>query len=118
FVAFSRAPFSASIQVALFFVGVCLVHTITANIPIPESNENSFGRFMSMILAPVGAGAASFNSIVLISVKIARGDLIWGRGQVPLNDAISAGAVAIRIPVRFVPVIKESPFSWRRIENG
>ena len=96
--ALSGVPFSASVQVALFFVGVCVVHTVTAHVPIPECIENSFGRFVSMILGPVGSGAASFNSIVLVAVKIATGNWTWCRTQAPLHDAISAGAVAIRIP--------------------
>ena len=66
-------PFSAPIQVALFFVGVCVVHAMTAYVPIPDSSEDRWGRILSMIIGPVGAGASPFHSIVVFAVKICRG---------------------------------------------
>lgn len=110
-------PFTVVVQVAVFFVGICLVHTVTAHVPIPTCIDDSLGRFFSMILGPIGSGAASFNSIFLFSVKMGRGNWFCRRNWSSLHDAISAGAVVIRIPVRFTPVLNESPFDWRRVKD-
>ena len=112
----NNPPFSAPIQVALFFVGVCLVPSMTAHAPIPMSKGDSFGRIVEMILGPVSSSIGSFNSIVIFVVKIGRG---WRtrRNHASHHDAISAGALAIRIPKRFEKAIEESPFEWSRLND-
>ena len=119
FVGVNNPPFSAPIQVALFFVGVCLVPAMTAHAPIPLTTEDSFGRIVAMILGPVSSSIDSFNSIIIFAVKIGRGNRCWRRrrNHALYHDAISAGALAIRIPKRFEQAIEESPFEWRRL-NG
>ena len=120
FVGVNNPPFSAPIQVALFFVGVCLVPTMTAHAPIPLTTEDAFGRIVAMILGPVSSSIGSFNSIVIFAVKIGRCNRCWRprRNRALYHDAISAGAVAIRIPKRFEKVIDESPFEWRRLNDN
>jgi hypothetical protein len=114
-------PFSAPIRVTLFFVSVCVVHAMTAHVPIPECIEDSFGRGVSMVLGPVGSGISSFNSIVVFAMKIGRGDWPswrYQRNNSSLADAISASALAIRIPIRFTGVTDDGPFGWRRVKKG
>ena len=90
---------------------------MTAHVPIPDCIEDSFGRTVSMILGPISSGVASFNSIVLFAVKIGRGWFRPRRNYGFHRDAISAGALVIRIPIRFDAVIEESPFGWRRLKE-
>ena len=92
---------------------------MTAHAPMPLTTEDSFGRIVAMILGPVSSSTGSFNSIVIYAVKIGRGNRCWRprRNHVLYHDAISAGALAIRIPKRFKKAIEESPFEWRRL-NG
>ena len=119
FVGVNNGHFSASIQVALFFVGVCFVPTMTAHAPIPLTSEDSFGQMLAMILSPVSSSISSFNSIVIYAVKIVRGNICWRRRRSTLyHDAISAGTLAIRIPKRFEKAIEESPLAWRRLNES
>ena len=110
-------PFGAPIGVALFFIGVCIVHTMTTPVPIPNPIGDTWCQALSMILGPVGVGCSSFNSIVILAVKIARRKCGTFNNHVP-HDAISAGALAIRIPRRFTGAIVISPFGWRKLKNG
>ena len=55
----------------------------------------------------------------MFALKIARGNLpLCGGSRAPLHDAISAGAIAIRIPIRFISVIPEEPFGWRKLNRN
>jgi hypothetical protein len=70
-----------------------------------------------MIIGPVTADCSSLNSIVVVAVKIARGECRTFNDHVP-HDAISAGALAIPIPKRFVGTIVTSSFCWRKLKKG
>lgn len=70
-----------------------------------------------MVLGPVGAGSPSFNSIVSFAVKYIRNNLDPIGRPTPLHDAISAGAIAIRVPKRFVKSLNIGPFRWRIVSE-
>jgi hypothetical protein len=116
---FNNPPFSAAVQVTLFFIGVYVVPTLTAHTPIPVSREDSFGRTLTMILSPVSASIDAFNSIVIFIVKIGLGSWVKAsqKSHYSYHDMISAGAFAIRIPIRFDKAIQQSSFEWKRL-NG
>ena len=113
FVAFSNPPFTVPVQLVLAFVGVCIVHAMTAHTSIPP--QHRIGQLTSMVLGPVGEGVQSFNSIVLFAIKIGRGDWPTIRRPTPPHDAISAGAMAIRVPKRFANFLDYGPFGWTRV---
>jgi hypothetical protein len=119
FLEFTNPTFGPAIQVVLFFVGVCVVPTLTAHTPIPVSREDTFGRTVTMILSPISASIVAFNSIVIFAVKIGRHHN-WGRARrrnfSSHHDVISAGALAICIPNR-LDNMQESPFEWRRFDS-
>jgi hypothetical protein len=110
--------FHTIVQVLLFFINACFVPTMTAHLPIPECGEESCGRIVSMILEPVSSARASFNSIVHFAIKVGEKDWLprrQGRNRGLIHDAISAGAVAMRIPVKFDALIDENPSEWRKV---
>jgi hypothetical protein len=115
FVALSNRPFTVPVQLVLVIVGVCIVHAMTAHTPIPP--QHRIGQLASMVLGPVGEGVQSFNSIVLFVIKIGRGDWPTIRRPTPPHDAISAGAMAIRVPKRFAKFLDYGPFGWTRVSQ-
>src|SRR5271170_3204697 len=115
FVALSNPPFTVPVQLVLAFVGVCIVHAMTAHTPIPP--QHRIGQLISMVLGPVGEGVQSFNSIVLFAIKIGRGDWPTIRRPTPPHVAVSAGAMAIRVPRRFANFLDYGPFGWTRVSQ-
>jgi len=113
FVGLGNPPFTDPVRLALAFVGVCIVHTMTAHTPIPP--EHRIEHLVSMVLGPVGEGVQSFNSIVLFAVKIGRGDWPTIRRPTSPHDVISAGAMAIRVPTRFTELLDYGPYGWKRV---
>ena len=88
---------------------------MTAHSPSPpHRSRQTWGALATMILGPVSAAVTSFNSIVLLAVKIGRSN--W-RSRPPLENIISAGAIAIPIPSRFVSVLDDGQFGWRRLRH-
>lgn len=116
----TNSPFSTTVQIILLFVGPCLVLIMTTHSPIPKNRTDILGRILVTILGPIDSGGESFNSIVLFAVKIVRGDwsrCLWRRNEMMLHEALSAGALAIWIPIRFQAAIDKSPFGWRRLRR-
>ena len=107
------------VQVTSFLIYVFILPALTAHLPIPPSLDEVLGRTVSIILSPISSNVSAFNALVMFALKIARGDLpLCGGSRAPLHDAISAGAIAIRIPIRFISVIPEEPFGWRKLNRN
>ena len=115
-VALSDPSFSALVQVVLSFVGVCIVHALTSHSPIPPPHP--FGHLASIVLGPVGAGIPSSHWIVLFAAKMTRGNWSPIRRRTTLHNAISAGAIAIRVPKRFVKLVDIDPLGWRALAEN
>ena len=111
---------SPLVQLVSFVIYVFIIPVLTAHTPTPQSLDEVLGQTVSMILSPISSSVSAFNASVMFALKIVRGNsaICGGGARTPLHDAISAGAIAIRIPIRFVSVIPEDPFGWRKLNDG
>ena len=113
-IASNPSPFGPIIQIIVFFIGTCIVPTMTAHTPIPLPLEAALGQTAMMIFSPVSSAVGAFHSIVIFVAKIFRGNL----RHTQYHDGISAGAYAIYIPIRYEQEINNSAHGWRRVEQG
>lgn len=110
---------STLIQVASFVIYVFIIPALTAHTPIPLSFEDAVGRTVSTILSPISSSVTSLEACVMFIMKIVGNSRFWGgAARTPLHDGISAGAIAIRIPIRFVPILCEDTFGWRKLNDN
>lgn len=116
----SASSSHAVLNVAIFYIFVCVFHTMTVHNPMPTPTGRRMRQIGSMMLSPVTAGLTSFHSIIFFATKIPTREWQWPWRHSPsiIQDAISAGAVAIPIPNKSVVAIVESPFGWRKLETG
>jgi len=111
---------SAFVQLVGFVIYIFIIPALTAYTPIPQSFEDSVSRTISMILSPISSCIFAFNALVMLAIKIAKGNsTLCGVGsRTALHDAISAGAIAIGIPIRFISVVDQDPFAWRKLNQN
>ena len=94
----AHSPFSVTIQVILFFSSMCILHIVTAHVPVPEPLRSSIGRYVSMVLGQIGSGGECFNAILVFAMKIDRNwSPFWPHDgfQKNLRDVTSAGTITI-----------------------
>jgi hypothetical protein len=112
----SSAPPASSpaVQVALFFLNTFFLHMLTAHIPLPEPAWRETGQAASMVFSPVSAGVSSFTPILRF-IKDLRWSILslWKPCKV---SSVGPLPIAIRIPVRFVPLLDSS--IWKPVSKS
>src|SRR2546423_13433146 len=54
------SPFAPILQILIFFIGTCIVPTMTAHTPIPHALETALGQTVMMILSPISSAIGAF----------------------------------------------------------
>src|SRR5579859_6885630 len=112
----SASPFSPLIHVILSFLTVCVLHVTTRHAPLPESFSVSLRHIIEMLLSPVSGTIASTISICNIFAALTTKRRNRSGAARQLADAISAGAIVIQIPRRFLSMLNEH-CSWRPLSH-
>ena len=88
---------------------------MTAHVTTPESMYDAIKRFLAMAVSPITAGMSSARSLLLFLCHL---DTQWpGKRRSNAQDAISAGALAIKVPLTFHYFVKEN-LGWKELGNG
>lgn len=104
--------YGPAIQVVVFFLNTIFLHMLTAHAPLPEPVWQGTGQAATMVLSPVSAGVSSFTSILCFIKRLPLSILsLW-------KPCVSVGLlpIAIRIPVRFVPLLDSRV--WKPVRKG
>jgi len=108
---------SAPAQLIGWVILLLISAASTMHVPLPQSSQEFIAKAIATFLAPISSAVAAFNMLMIFAVKIVRGNAsICGGRQTALQDAISAGAVAIEVPSS--ESISDDPWGWRRLPDN
>lgn len=110
--------FAPLFNLGAFFVGTALSHVATAHISVAFPFKRLLSHSVAMVLSPVSSGIGTPHGIVLYTRRAASNVFIRGQFAYKLQDAISAGAIAIWIPSQFACFIPQGPLGWQQVEEG
>jgi hypothetical protein len=106
-------------QVALFFISIFFCHTLTAHFPLPEPPSQGIGRSTSLVLSPVSTSVSSFHSVFCVTKRTRL--LVWQlltlRWPHDHFSNIDPLPLAVRIPVRYRPLVDQNPNVWKPVSK-
>jgi hypothetical protein len=104
-------------QVALFFISIFFCHTLTAHFPLTEPPSQGIGRSTSLVLSPISTSVSSFHSVFCVTKRTRLWQLLTLRWPHDHFSNIDTLPLAIRIPVRYRPLVDQNPNVWKPVSK-